>query len=87
MRQDPRGRTDRRTPPVDGVGQLACGRLGSEREAERGLEVAGDDRHVVLVAHTGGAVELLGRAQDGPSRVEGGQAGASASAIASSGAV
>ena len=56
---------------LDGGGQLGGGALGAPREPERGLHHAGEDGDVVLVAHAGGAVELLAGAQHGAGDVDG----------------
>ena len=56
---------------LDGGGQLGGGALGAPREAQRGLDHAGEDGDVVLVAHAGGAVELLAGAQHGAGHVDG----------------
>ena len=60
---------------VDGVGEEFGGRLSPERQSECRLERSDDERHVVLVAHIGCTVQLLGDPKYGSSRVEGVEAG------------
>ena len=56
---------------LDRGGQLGGGALGAPRQPERGLDHAGEDGDVVLVADAGGTVQLLAGAQHGTGDVDG----------------